>query len=310
MPPPHRNVPEEDACLADDLATAAISPNTRLAYASALKGLDRALNGERPTDASLAAHLERLFRRGRAPATAKLTVAAVRFRAREEGAADPVGPRTRKALDGFRRQGVGRGRGQVDGISWEQADGMAERAAGDGTLAGLRDAAIVAVGSACMLRVSEISALDVSDVLFRNNGAAFVTIRRSKTDQHGRGHVEYVGARLATFLRNWIAAAGLAEGALFRRVGRSGRPWNDRLQPQSVRTAIVRRARQAGIPGHISGHSLRVGSAQSLYLAGGNLLDVMRAGRWKSSRMAEHYTRLPSAMQGPMARLRFGVREE
>ena len=58
---------------------------------------------------------------------------------------------------------------------------MAEKA---GDLAGVRDAAIVAVASDALLRVSEVAALDVSDV---NLAEQTVLIRRSKTDQEGTG---------------------------------------------------------------------------------------------------------------------------
>ena len=76
------------------LADASISLNTQLAYAGALARLD-AWRGTAPlTDALLAAYLGELFEAGRAPATAALAVAAVRFRAKLVGQADPAGPAT------------------------------------------------------------------------------------------------------------------------------------------------------------------------------------------------------------------------
>ena len=64
------------------LADASLSVNTRRAYAGALRRLD-AWRGAAPVDdASLAVYLGELFEAGRAPATAALAVAAVRFRAK------------------------------------------------------------------------------------------------------------------------------------------------------------------------------------------------------------------------------------
>ena len=76
------------------LADASISRNTRRAYAGALRRLD-AWRGTAPVDdASLAVYLGELFEAGRAPATAALAVAAVRFRAKLAGQPDPAGEAT------------------------------------------------------------------------------------------------------------------------------------------------------------------------------------------------------------------------
>ena len=77
-------------------------------------------------------------------------VAAVKFRCRLQGLASPVGPATDRVLAGLRREGKGRGRGQVDGVRFSQVDGVrfsqvdtaAAVAANDGgSVTGLRDAA-------------------------------------------------------------------------------------------------------------------------------------------------------------------------
>ena len=50
---------------------------------------------------------------------------AVKFRAKLTGRELPVGPATACVLAGFRRAGQARGRGQVEGVRWEQADAAA-----------------------------------------------------------------------------------------------------------------------------------------------------------------------------------------
>ena len=96
------------------LADASISVNTRRAYAGALRRLD-AWRGAAPVDdASLAVYLGELFEAGRAPATAALAVAAVRFRAKLAGQPAPAGgsdrPRVGRLPSHGRRPGPGPGR--------------------------------------------------------------------------------------------------------------------------------------------------------------------------------------------------------
>ena len=104
------------------LADASLSVNTRRAYAGALARLD-AWRGPAPlTDARLAAYLGELFEAGRAPATAALAVAAVRFRAKLAGQPAPAGEATARVLGGFRRTAADRGRGPAAPL---RADGLA-----------------------------------------------------------------------------------------------------------------------------------------------------------------------------------------
>ena len=107
-----------DAAL--ELAGAAISPRTQALYR---RELDRVRADCEPlTDAALAEHLTRRHRDGAAPSTLSLTVAAVRFAAKLRGRPRPDGPAVALVLDGIRRNGRSRGRGQVKGLTWSQAD--------------------------------------------------------------------------------------------------------------------------------------------------------------------------------------------
>ena len=135
---------------------ASIADNTKRTYAAALKRLDAALEGQDLTDTSLSVYIASLHAAGLSP------VAAVKFRCRLQGLASPVGPATDRVLAGLRREG--KGRGQVDGVRFSEVDAAAAVAANDdGSVAGLRDAALLAVASDGLLRVSEVAALDVGD---------------------------------------------------------------------------------------------------------------------------------------------------
>ena len=284
-----------------DLVAASLAPNTRRAYLGALTRLAAALAEAPLTDASLAGYLAAMFAAGRSVAAAKLTVTAVRFQARLMDRPSADGPLVDRALRGYVRQGdqVSR-RGQVEGIRWEQADAAAA-IAGNDRLKGLRDAALLAVMSDGLLRVSEAAALDVSDL---NAVDRTLTIRRGKTDQEARGAVFHLGRPTLERIRAWLEASGVKGGAIFRRVDKGGRV-GDRLTDRSLRRIIQARARVAGIEGRVSGHSLRVGSAQSLAAAGASLVEMQREGRWKSPEMPGLYTRNQAARRGATARLRY-----
>ena len=290
------------------LATAGdVGENTRRAYESALRGLDAWLRecrpGEAPNDSALADYVAVLAARGRCVSSAAHVVAAVKRRARQQSSRSPVGERTAEALRRYRR--VARaGPDQVRGISWEEADRMRDLAASAGDVRGLRDAALISVASDALLRVSEVSNVQVDDIVFEDDGSARLLLRRSKTDRQGRGALLFLGPRTAELVREWAAAAGVKQGPLFRRIHRAGSVASQGIGAGSVRRVIVRRAAAAGVCGRVSGHSLRVGSAQSLAKRHAGLVAMQNAGRWASPDMPARYTRSQAAAEGVVARLR------
>jgi hypothetical protein len=84
-----------------------------------------------------------------------------------------------------------------------------------------RDCARLLLTFACAMRRAEAAALDVADLRYDACGL-IVTLRRSKTDQEGQGReiaVPFVAnGRLcaATHVRNWLEAAALVDGPVFR----------------------------------------------------------------------------------------------
>ena len=241
------------------LVGASISDNTRRAYQSALNRLQAFLREQGQdlaalTDRQLAEYLGALHEAGASPASASLACAAVRFLAKTTGQTSPAGPLSGRVLAGIRRKGKDRGRGQVTGIQWSQADTAAAIASnGDQDLAGLRDAAILALMSDCLLRVSEATALQVDHLALEADGTARLTLEHSKTDQEGTGAVLFVGAPTVSRLRAWMTAAGIESGPLFRRVRRGGVVGSAPLSTQAVRQIIKRRAAAADLEGHFSG---------------------------------------------------------
>lgn len=278
--------------------------STRRTYASLLKAFDAWRNGRSVDDVSLAHYVAHLEASGKAVATARLALAAIRFCARRNGQSRPDGPMTAKALEGYRRSSRNRGRGQVQGIAWEQADEMMRLAEGAGSIRGLRDAAVIAIMSDGLLRISEAAAVECADIGLAPDGTGQVLVARSKTDQAGCGTVLYLRACTMRRVAAWTTASGVREGALFRRVGKGGIVGLVPLTTQTIRAIIRRWAREAGVTGRVSGHSLRVGSAQSLVSAGASLPELQQAGRWLSPEMPALYARGQLAGQGAVARLR------
>ena len=270
--------------------------------------------GRPVTDEAVAQYLAGLFadeEKSLSPATCAQIVAAIRFRARLHGQPSPTGPATDRVLAGIRRQGRGRGRGQIEGVNFAQADAASAVAASDGSLRGLRDAALIGVMSDGLLRVSELAALEVGDIAFEDDGSGRATVRRSKTDQEGVGVVLYLGPPTANRVKAWLEAAGIDEGPLFRRVyrGETHRVGTAALSTVSVRTVIQRRCADSGLEGSVSGHSLRIGGAQSLAAGGASLAEMQTAGRWTSPQMPGHYARGQLAARGAVARIRYNQGE-
>ena len=155
--------------------------------------------GARPAHRRPARRLPRRdLRGGRAPATAALAVAAVRFRAKLAGQPAPAGEATARVLGGFRRTAADRGRGQAAPL---RADGLAailataERPRTDGRgvegtdtaqRRGRMDAVIAGLLFMGGLRRSEVAALRWADVTDATDGdGVLVTVRTSKTNPEG-----------------------------------------------------------------------------------------------------------------------------
>lgn len=211
---------------------------------------------------------------------------------------------TAAALEGYGRSSRNRGRGQVSGIEWEQADIMASLAARSGGLSGFRDAALIGVMSDCLLRISEAAAVTVAHVRPEEDGTGRLLVPHSKTDQEGQGTGLYLRACTMRRVSAWTAAAGIRSGPLFRAVRKGGKVQTTALSVESIRAIIQRWAKTAGVTGRVSGHSLRVGAAQSLVSAGANLPELQQAGRWLSPDMPARYARRQFAGKGAVARLR------
>ena len=281
------------------LIKASIAENTLKAYQHALRDLETWLSGRTLSDALLANYITGLHEAGKSPATIGQAVAAVKWQFKHQSQENINFPITQATLAGIRREGRDRGRGQVDGLIWRDVERVCVYAETEGTIAGLRDAAMIRLMSDCLLRISEVVTVNVGDLKEKT-----LTIQSSKTDQEGTGESLYVCDATRGVLERYGERAGITRGALFRHIRRGDHIQPTRLTPHSARRIIQKRAQTAGVEGFISGHSLRVGSAVSLAQAGASVVDMQVAGRWKSSQMPAHYAKAELAERGAIARFK------
>jgi integrase len=168
----------------------------------------------------------------------------------------------------------------------------------------LRDRAVLLLGFAGAFRRSELVALDVADIEDVPEGL-LITIRRSKTDQEGQGRkVAIPRGEIAcpvAALKAWLEAAGITEGAVFRRVfnKRNQRVSAARLGACNVAAIVKVAARKLGLdPIAFAGHSLRAGFVTSAVKRGANLLKITDVTGHRSLEMLKTYSRDAEAFVG------------
>jgi site-specific recombinase XerC len=108
-------------------------------------------------------------------------------------------------------------------LSIDQARLLVDKSDGDG-LRNKRDFAMISILLGCGLRRAELSALNIDDIQIRQGHWAIV-------DMVGKGgHVRTVPMPgwVKDSVDQWLAAAGLKQGRLFRAVNRHGSCWGRR----------------------------------------------------------------------------------
>ncbi|HEY3378891.1 MAG TPA: site-specific integrase, partial [Armatimonadota bacterium] len=162
---------------------------------------------------------------------------------------------------------------------------------------GTRDRALILLGFAGAFRRSELTAMNMADLDLRQDGLA-VTLRFSKTDQMGQGRLVGIpyGAHEETCpvkaTLDWLAAAQITGGAVFRGLNRAGHLISDRLSGRAVATIIKRAADAAGLDStRYSPHGLRSGHCTSAARAGVDERVLMQQTGHRSSAMLRRYVR-------------------
>ena len=129
----------------------------------------------------------------------------------------------------------------MDGLTWKDVERVCIFAETEGTVAGLRDSAMIRLMSDCLLRVSEVVSVNCGDLK-----GTTLDILSSKTDQDGVGVSLYVCEATRDVLSRYSERANITRGAVFRHVRRDDNIQFHQLTLQSARRIIQRRADARG----------------------------------------------------------------
>jgi site-specific recombinase XerD len=293
--------------LAADFAKASKAKATQDAYGSDFRIFEswcrsRELRALPATAESLCAFLADEAAAGRRASTLGRRLAAIRYFHRAAGYETPTGDEKVKAvLSGIRRT-IGAAPVRKKAATSDIVLGMV---GGKGaSLRELRNRAILLLGFAGAFRRSELVALNVADIEETPEGM-LVTLKRSKTDQEGLGRrVAIPRGEIACpveAVKAWLAVAGIAEGAIFRRIfnKRTQRVTDRRLAPRNVAAIVKAGAARLGFDASaFGGHSLRAGFVTSAVKRGANLIKITDVTGHRSLEMLKSYSRDAEAFVG------------
>lgn len=208
---------------------------------------------------------------------------------------DTLHPVLRRTLDGIKRRHGTRQAGS-DALRTDTIVAICQSLGLDAH--GVRNKAIVLLGFAGGFRRSELAALEVPDLAFRNDGLV-VTLQRSKTDQHGKGrrvgilHGTHPSTCPIEAVRAWMRLAEIEHetGPLFRPINRWGviEDFQGRLSDKGIDRAVKAACAAAGLNGHYSAHSLRAGHVTEAKGRGADRGRVKKQTGHASDRMIDHY---------------------
>ena len=269
-----------------ELLAAATSENTRRTYRSAVRHYLQ-WGGVLPADPTmvvryLMAHLDQ-----HNPRTLSLRLTALSQWHTQQGFSDPAADITvRKTMSGISRL-HGSPKKKAKALPLEDLIKIVIHLKASGTLKAKRDSALLQIAFFGGFRRSEISQLEVNQVKKEAQGIT-ITLHRSKTDQSGEGIVRAIpygneDCCPSNALQEWMSAAEITSGPLFRKINRWGHISERAINPASVNTILADCAEMAGlhyVP-ELSSHSLRRGMATSAYRAGADFREIKRQGGWR-----------------------------
>lgn len=171
----------------------------------------------------------------------------------------------------------------------------------DGSAAGARDAAILAVGYACGLRRAEIAGLHTTD-FDPQAGTLVIRGKRNKTRIVPIAN----GARAA--LEDWLAVRGAVPGPIFLRIRKGDHIGQEGLTAQAIYNILQSRADAAGVK-DFTPHDLRRTYAGDLLDAGADIVTVQKLMGHSNTATTAGYDRRDSrAKAKAAAKLHFPYR--
>jgi integrase len=150
----------------------------------------------------------------------------------------------------------------------------------------VRNLAILLFGWATASRRGEVVGYDIGDLRWDGDHAT-VTMRKSKTDQEGKGKVKVLEPAVhdprccpVAAMREWLVVRGEWAGPLFVPFDTSDRMWKRRMSERIVSRVVKESLKRAGLTKdeveEYAGHSLRAGFATTANKAGKSLEAIAR----------------------------------
>ncbi|MDQ2771427.1 MAG: site-specific integrase [Bacteroidota bacterium] len=275
--------------------------NTARAYAADLRrfGAWCAAQGFEVLPASvdaLVGFVTSLAEAGKKVATIERHYAAISKAHAVRGVASPTDDKQFKIfMDGVRR---------VHGIRQKQAPAFSlaqlkrlVRGLDTKTVAGLRDRAILLLGFTGAFRRSELSALDLDDLTFSEDGLT-INLKRSKTNQLGEAEEKAIfyspDPALCPIrtLQSWLRLLERTSGPILVSFRKGSRLTDRRLTDVHLNKIVQR---HLGLK--FTAHSLRASFVTVAKLNGADDSEVMNQTKHKTSEMIRRYTRLDNVRQ-------------
>ena len=301
--------PEERQSI-DETRLHAKTDSTRERYTSAMRIfsqwlIDREESDELPIPADLLqVYLSERSKKYKRK-TISLDCSAIKHAHESAGYDSPTDdPRVKELMRGISREKKGDPEVQAPAMTWEVLENIKKtacnrrprgRGKGRETESTARERGLTDIALCCtlfdgMMRISEALALCWSDIRYYPDGrSSTAVIRSSKTDQEGRGAVQ------------WLSAGAMAALEAIRPP--DAQP-EDKIFTMSIGTAerrIGNAGFAAGLTVKLTGHSGRVGMTQELVKAGDHMAAIQKAGRWSSDQMVVLYSRNIAAAEGAVA---------
>jgi integrase len=166
------------------------------------------------------------------------------------------------------------------------------------TLLGFRDRSLALVGFAGGFRRSELARIEFHELTFGKRGV-IVYLPTSKTDQEGAGRK--VGLPFGTYLetcpvralQQWLEAAEIVDGPVFRSVNRHQQVSKRGLYRDSIGLLLKRAAARAGMDTKpLAGHSLRAGHVTQAAMNGVSEFVIMKQTGHRSVATLQRYVRM------------------
>lgn len=163
-----------------------------------------------------------------------------------------------------------------------------------------RDSAMLLIGFAGAFRRSELVSINIEDIIENANGLE-IELRRSKTDQDGKGMIKAIPYGSNPELcpvrayKSWLIVLNRSQGPLFVRIRKGDVLTDSRISDKAV-SLIIKKAIGTESDKY-SGHSLRIGFVTQAALNGASDRSIMNQTGHRSRATVDRYVRRTTVWQ-------------